>query len=155
MSKLRIFPKAQHALQAMKGQETLRQIRIRAANDDRACIIRVSDSGPGLPGEGRGSLLMPHMAGARQPDGTGWGLKSSPIWSAGLAGALTLFIATATARSFKSPCRTMRRALRAMRRMAMRRRRWKRRHRCRRRRDRQLLTSRVCPPMLDPNRWRG
>ena len=75
MSKLRMFPKAQHAVQAMKGQETLRQIRIRAANDDRACIIRVSDSGPGLPGEGRGSLLMPHMAGARQPDGTGLGLK--------------------------------------------------------------------------------
>lgn len=70
-----LYNLALNAVQAMQGQETLRQIRIRAANDDRACIIRVSDSGPGLPGEGRGSLLMPHMSGARRPDGTGLGLK--------------------------------------------------------------------------------
>jgi signal transduction histidine kinase len=64
-----------NAVQAMKSQKTLRQIRIRASNNEEACIIRVSDSGPGLPGEGRGSLLMPHMSGARRPDGTGLGLK--------------------------------------------------------------------------------
>ena len=70
-----LYNLALNAVQAMKGQETLRQIRMRASNNEQACIIRVSDSGPGLPGEGRGSLLMPHMAGARQPDGTGLGLK--------------------------------------------------------------------------------
>ena len=70
-----LYNLALNAVQAMKGQETLRQIRIRASNDDRASIIRISDSGPGLPGEGRSSLLMPHMSGARRPDGTGLGLK--------------------------------------------------------------------------------
>jgi C4-dicarboxylate-specific signal transduction histidine kinase len=70
-----LYNLALNAVQAMKGQKTLRQIRIRASSNEEACIIRVSDSGPGLPDEGRGSLLMPHMSGARRPDGTGLGLK--------------------------------------------------------------------------------
>ena len=52
-----LYNLALNAVQAMKGQEHhLRQIRMRASNNEQACIIRVSDSGPGLPGEGRGSL---------------------------------------------------------------------------------------------------
>lgn len=70
-----LYNLALNAVQAMKGQETLQQIRIRASNSKEACIIRVSDSGPGLPGEERGTALMPHMSGARRPDGTGLGLK--------------------------------------------------------------------------------
>lgn len=70
-----LYNLALNAMQAMKGQKSLQQIRIRASSDDEACIIRVSDSGPGLPGEGRGTLLMPHMGGAHKPDSTGLGLK--------------------------------------------------------------------------------
>lgn len=70
-----LYNLALNAVQAMKGQASFCQIRIRASHDEQACIIRVSDSGPGLPDKGRGPLLMPHMAGARQPDGTGLGLK--------------------------------------------------------------------------------
>ena len=70
-----LYNLALNAMQAMKGQDSLQQIRIRASNDDAACIIRVSDSGPGLPGAQRGTALMPHMGGARKPDSTGLGLK--------------------------------------------------------------------------------
>jgi signal transduction histidine kinase len=70
-----LYNLALNAVQAMKGQDSLQQIRIRASSTDEACIIRVSDSGPGLPNENRGTLLMPHMSGARKPDSTGLGLK--------------------------------------------------------------------------------
>lgn len=70
-----LYNLALNAVQAMKVQDSLQQIRVRASSTDEACIIRVSDSGPGLPGENRGTLLMPHMSGARKPDGTGLGLK--------------------------------------------------------------------------------
>ncbi len=70
-----LYNLALNALQAMKGQEEMRQIRIRASSDDEGCLIRVSDTGPGLPNAERGNLLMPHMGGARQPDSTGLGLK--------------------------------------------------------------------------------
>ena len=74
MSKLRIFPKAQHALQAMKLSGKFVFVP--------PMMTALALSASAIAGEG--PLLMPHMAGARQ-HGTGWGLKSSPIWSAGLA----------------------------------------------------------------------
>lgn len=70
-----LYNLALNAVQAMKGQDGLQQIRVRASSTDEACIIRVSDSGPGLPAENRGTLLTPHISGARKPDGTGLGLK--------------------------------------------------------------------------------
>lgn len=70
-----LYNLALNGVQAMKGQKSFRQIRIRASSDETACVIRVSDSGPGLPGEAPNTLLMPHMSGARQPDSTGLGLK--------------------------------------------------------------------------------
>lgn len=70
-----LYNLALNAVQAMKGQKSFCQIRIRASSDEEHCVIRVSDSGPGLPSEQRGTLLMPHMGGVRQPDGTGLGLK--------------------------------------------------------------------------------
>ena len=70
-----LYNLALNAVQAMKGQKSFCQIRIRASSDEEQCVIRVSDSGPGLPSEQRGTLLMPHMGGVRQPDGTGLGLK--------------------------------------------------------------------------------
>ena len=61
--------------QAMKGQREMQKIRIRASSNEEACLIRVSDTGPGLPGAERGNLLMPHMGGVGRPDSTGLGLK--------------------------------------------------------------------------------
>ena len=58
-----LYNLALNAVQAMKGQASFCQIRIRASHNEEACIIRVSDSGPGLPDEGRGPL--PHAAYGR------------------------------------------------------------------------------------------
>ena len=70
-----LFNLALNAVQAMKGQREMQQIRIRASSNEEACLIRVSDTGPGLPGAERGNLLMPHMGGVGRPDSTGLGLK--------------------------------------------------------------------------------
>lgn len=70
-----LFNLALNAVQAMKGQKQMQQIRIRASSDEEACLIRVSDTGPGLPDADRGNALMPHMSGVGRPDSTGLGLK--------------------------------------------------------------------------------
>ena len=70
-----LYNLALNGVQAMKGQKTMQQIRVHASSNKEACIIRVSDSGPGLPGQTRGTALMPHIGGARGPDSTGLGLK--------------------------------------------------------------------------------
>ena len=59
----------------MKGHDRRRRITIEALSDETACMIYVSDTGPGLPNAGAGTLLMPHMSGFGRPDGTGLGLK--------------------------------------------------------------------------------
>lgn len=64
-----------NALQSMKGQKTRKRITVEARSDETACTLYVSDTGPGLPNTGSGTLLMPHMSGFGRPDGTGLGLK--------------------------------------------------------------------------------
>lgn len=70
-----IYNLALNALQSMKGQKTVKRITIEARSDEEACTLYVSDTGPGLPHERPGDLLMPHMSGFGRPDGTGLGLK--------------------------------------------------------------------------------
>lgn len=64
-----------NAMQSMKAQSGHKRITIEARSDDQACTLYVSDTGPGLPNAGAGTLLMPHMSGFGRPDGTGLGLK--------------------------------------------------------------------------------
>lgn len=64
-----------NAMQSMKGHKGRRRVRIEAHSDAQACTVYVSDTGPGLPNQGSGALLMPHMSGFGRPDGTGLGLK--------------------------------------------------------------------------------
>jgi signal transduction histidine kinase len=70
-----VYNLALNALQSMKGQVGTKRITIEARSDATACTLYVSDTGPGLPNAGAGTLLMPHMGGVGRPDGTGLGLK--------------------------------------------------------------------------------
>ena len=69
-----IYNLALNAMQAMKPQSGVKRLTVNAFSDVRQCVITVEDTGPGLPAEGRGNLLMPHV-GSGRPDGTGLGLK--------------------------------------------------------------------------------
>ena len=62
-----------NAMQSMKGHDRRRRITIEALSDETACMIYVSDTSPGLPNAGAGTLLMPHMSGFGRLTAQGWG----------------------------------------------------------------------------------
>lgn len=63
-----------NAIDAMKGRP-LRELRISAARDDRGALIRVRDSGVGLPEELRATLFQPFVS--TKAEGMGVGLSIS------------------------------------------------------------------------------
>lgn len=69
-----LYNLALNAMQAMKPQSGVKRLTVSALSDIRQCVITVEDTGPGLPAEGRGNLLMPNVGSGRH-DGTGLGLK--------------------------------------------------------------------------------
>jgi signal transduction histidine kinase len=66
---------ARNAVHAMaKTPPAERELRIAAWRESGACVVRVSDSGPGLPAKAREHLFEPFKSATRASGGTGLGL---------------------------------------------------------------------------------
>lgn len=66
---------ARNAVQALaRTPAAEREVRVAAWREGAACVVRVSDTGPGLPAKAREHLFEPFKGAARASGGTGLGL---------------------------------------------------------------------------------
>ncbi len=88
-----------NARQAIVNSGRPGEISVVADEDDREWIIRISDTGPGLPPKAREHLFKPFQGGATK-GGTGLGLTIAAELVRGHGGSLTLERSDATGTSF-------------------------------------------------------
>src|SRR6056297_883620 len=89
-----------NARQAIVNTGKSGEISVMADEDDRAWIIRVADTGPGLPAKAREHLFKPFQGGATK-GGTGLGLTIAQDLVRGHGGTLSLERSDETGTSFR------------------------------------------------------
>jgi signal transduction histidine kinase len=89
-----------NARQALTATGAKGEISLNAHETDRAWIIDISDTGPGLPSKAQAHLFTPFQGGARK-GGSGLGLAIASELVKGHGGQLQLLKTDATGTSFR------------------------------------------------------
>ena len=92
-----------NARQALAQSGSGGEISISATEAPSAWVIRVADTGPGLPAKARQHLFTPFQGGARK-GARGWVWPFRPNWCAAMAGSWNWKTAARQARFSKLPC---------------------------------------------------